>query len=80
MLQRFLAALEHDTPPRVTHIKQLAMLQELVAQKLISCKFRYKDGKLLDATSIRILRPKGPLSYPKATLEDFYACTSQRLL
>lgn len=80
MLQRFLTALEHDPPPKVTNIAQLAMLQELVAQKLVSCKFRYKDAKLVEATNIRILRPKGPLSYPKAELEDFYACAHQRLL
>ena len=80
MLQRFLTALEHDTPPKVTHLKQLSMLQELVAQRLVSCKFLYKDGKLVAATGIRLLRPKGPLSYPKAALDDFYACSSQRLL
>lgn len=80
MLERFLTALEYDTPPKVTNLKQLAMLQELASQKLISCKFIYKDAKLVEATNIRILRPKGPLSYPKAVLEDFYACAHQRLL
>lgn len=80
MLTRFLTALEHDTPRRVVHIKQLAMLQELVAQKAVACTFHYEDGRIVAATKIKVLRPQGPLSYPKATREDFYASKSQKRL
>jgi hypothetical protein len=77
MLDRFLTALEHDTPRRVTHIKQLAMLQELVTQKAVSCTFVYADGRIVAATKIKVLRPQGPLSYPAAVPEDFYKAKSQ---
>lgn len=80
MLDRFLTALEHDTPKRVSHIKQLAMLRELVAQKAVSCTFVYSEGRIVAATHIKVLRPQGPLSYPPATTEDFYRAKTQKRL
>lgn len=71
-----LESIARDKPARITHPKQVAQLQELRQQGLVSFGQKYVEGRLV-LFDIKLLKAK---EVPLASREDFYACKSQSLL